>query len=153
MDRFRVWRLVALLSLVPGSIVGQRPSSPRWLDAAAPEVAAFTICADGLPVTFVNAGVLETDSTAEILAHEQRHLEQLRERHACDVPGDEPESMEVLLADEIDSYCVSLPHAARRGIPRGERIGQYAGRLFQQFGGLVSVEIIATRLERCADTP
>jgi hypothetical protein len=137
---------------VPATLAAQGRPAPRWLDPAAHQVAAFTLCADGRPVTFVNAGVIESDSLAEILAHERRHLEQLRSRRACDAPAAEPEPMESLLADEIDGYCASLPYAEQRGIPRGERIGQYAGRLFRQFGGLIPVGAIAARLQTCADT-
>jgi hypothetical protein len=141
---------VVLVSLCLGVTRAAWPQRGFDLPTANGRYTAITLCLAGQPTTFVDARILGTDSLAEVLAHEARHREQYLSRR-CEEP-DSTRASSQLLADEIEAYCASLPYALRRGVPRGERVGVYVRRMYQQTGGSVPIREIVQRFsEACPE--
>lgn len=81
-------------------------------------VIAVTPCENNVVATFVNLDFLGTDSVKEILVHEARHREQAH--RAINKTGHCPDYSDhlLLLADEVDAYCVSSVERIKRHTAR-----------------------------------
>jgi hypothetical protein len=127
--RFRLPTFLAVVSLalaVP-SARAQLPVNPTTI--------AWTQCVNGTVSSFINVAVLGTDSTQEILRHEQAHRAQATKALAanggvCHVIT----TPEELLQLEAEAYCASDVVRVRvRHTPKAEVSALTIKRLIDQF--------------------
>lgn len=99
--------VLSLLLVTPVSLHSQDPSNTL----------AVTPCEQNTVATFINLELLGTDSTQEILAHEEVHRNQakwsIKHLGHCPIYSDHS----LLLHDEVEAYCVSSELRAKRKDP------------------------------------
>ncbi len=146
MTRFLTWLFwMTVLGIVFASAI----TTPAHAQTAPPGAIAWTECLNGRVATYVNAAILGTDSTEEILYHESIHFRQNTDSIAKTGVCAMIISPAQLLNYEIEAYCASDSVRIRvKHTPKPEVRAQTVWRLMRELHSVLPVFTITDSWNR-----